>query len=231
VHELAVFAQRDGQSLIHVHAADWVAYQAACRTRRLRFPCCIRRLRGRSTWVTEHPAHNAAQQPDAPRNHQQPDHKTHNASEKVHHSSVCQTGCLAKPPQATVKRVYARRKGRVKRKGVISTGCGTNCFLPIWANSGQMNTKSFKYRLLRGSKQGKSPFQGKALDRLGRGCRASRKTPESDQCPCMGARLRGSESSHLPVDNSPPPQSTCGQQRGRNRSTCARTHFCRRPWA
>ena len=41
-----------------------------------------------------------------------------------------------------MRAVYARRKGPVKRKGVISRGCEANCALLFW-------TKRFKYKLTR----------------------------------------------------------------------------------
>src|SRR5580704_125134 len=137
VQKLAVFTQRDGQRLIHMHSTHGIPHQLARHARHLSFARHIRRC-WRSARIAEHPGDETAQQPGAPGNNEHPDQKTYNASEKVHHSSVCQTARFALTPQAALRRVYARRKGPVKRKGVISTGCGTNCLLSFWANCGKI---------------------------------------------------------------------------------------------
>jgi hypothetical protein len=63
---------------------------------------------------------------------------------------VCSTALFTKSHIAAVRGVYARRKGPVKRKGVISRGCEANCVLPFWAKQAQMNSNSIKYNYLRG---------------------------------------------------------------------------------
>jgi hypothetical protein len=89
--------------------------------------------------------------------------------------------------------VYARRKGPVKRKGVISMGCEMNCPLPFLANAGKSRTKSFQYNILRWPERLPFSFAGKTQNRLGKGRQTIRKMPESDPCPCMGAGLPGPE--------------------------------------
>jgi hypothetical protein len=40
-----------------------------------------------------------------------------------------------------VRGVYARRKGPVKRKGVISRGCEANCLVPFCENQAEISPK------------------------------------------------------------------------------------------
>ena len=54
-------------------------------------------------------------------------------------------------PILAVRAVYARRKGPVKRKGVISRGCEANCALLLWANQAQKLPNTFNYNELQGT--------------------------------------------------------------------------------
>jgi hypothetical protein len=85
MHELALCAKRDGESLINVHAAHGVADKPASHFGRLRRAGSIRGLMRGSRGVAKKPAHETAQKPHAPRNNQQPEQESCNASKKVRH--------------------------------------------------------------------------------------------------------------------------------------------------
>jgi len=99
VEKLTAFAQRNGKRRVHVHAANWIAYQPACRSRSRNPVRGLRRLRRRSPAIPEHTANDAAQEPHAPRNDEQPKQKSNDTSEKVHLDYCVLNGlfCLMAP--------------------------------------------------------------------------------------------------------------------------------------
>jgi hypothetical protein len=131
VQELLTLPERDRECFVHMHTTHGVAHQATCRSRRLdcrRAICGLVRSGGP---IPEHPSNQAAQEPHAPPNDEEPEQKTYEASKKRH--GIFGLGAtLQFPPGVPLRGVYARGKGRVKRKGVISRGCGANRILPFW---------------------------------------------------------------------------------------------------
>ncbi len=82
--QLAPFAQRNGTRLVHVHPANGIAHQPACRSRRRNPVRGIRGLLRRSLLIAKQPTDDAAQKSQTPGKDQQPEQKSHDASKKVH---------------------------------------------------------------------------------------------------------------------------------------------------
>jgi hypothetical protein len=218
VEKLVPFPQRNRKRLVHVHAAYRIAHQPACAGGSRNPGVGVRGLRRGSGLIPKHTADDTAQEPHAPGNDEQPEQKSHNAREKVHLNDCVLNGPFwLITPHSAVRAVYARRKGPVKRKGVISRGCEANCALLFW-------TKRFKYKLTRLVTTSYMKSAGIAP------CIASKvqihaltvghaltPPPESGQFPCRGAIHRGSGSSHLLADNFRRQRSKCDRRRGPSR--------------
>ena len=68
--------------------------------------------------------------------------------ENPSYRSVCLPATFAKCPNRAVRGVYARRKGPVKRKGVISRGCEANCQVSLWEIRHKSHSKCRNYNEL-----------------------------------------------------------------------------------
>ena len=145
--KLAPVPERNGTRFVHMHPTYRIAHQSA--RRRWNSDRVIGSLPAGDRVIPEHPADDAAQEPQSPGKDKQPKQKSHDASKKVHLNDCELNGrfCLITLEWA-VRAVYARRKGCVKRKGVISRGCEANCFLPAWGKTSQYSVKPFVYNEL-----------------------------------------------------------------------------------
>ena len=147
MHKPAPIPERNGTRFVDVHSTYRIAHQPA--RRRWNSDRVIGSKRASDRVIPEHAADEAAQQPQSPREDEQPKQKSHDASKKIHLNDCELNGrhWLITLDWA-VRGVYARRKGVVKRKGVISKGCEANCFLPDWEKTSQDPVKPFVYNEL-----------------------------------------------------------------------------------
>ena len=83
MQQLISFAHGNGECLIHMHAANRIAHQSPRETRRLWLTGCIRSLL-LVCGVLQQRAENAAKQPGAPGDYEQPKQKPEDARKKCH---------------------------------------------------------------------------------------------------------------------------------------------------
>jgi hypothetical protein len=84
VHQLALLAERNRKRFIHVHPANWVLDQPTGSTRSIDYRETSRVLLSSKLCLPNEPANNAAQQPHARREHQQPEEKPRDTSKNGH---------------------------------------------------------------------------------------------------------------------------------------------------
>jgi hypothetical protein len=84
VHQLASLAQRNGKRFIHMHAANGVLYQPPRCASRLGCGSVSQVLLRGKLGLPEQPANEAAQQPHAPGEYQQPEQEPRDTSKHGH---------------------------------------------------------------------------------------------------------------------------------------------------
>jgi len=127
VQELAAFAYRDGQRLVHVHPADRVSHQAPRSSGRLRRSRDILPPLRHGSSILQHPAEDVAKQPNAPRYNQHPKQKPHSPSKKCHGS---QNQALKQwnPPCPTQASVCKGKRGsQTKRRNFNGLRAASRC--------------------------------------------------------------------------------------------------------
>ncbi len=94
--KLAPFTKRNGERLVYMRAAHGIANQAARGNRSWNPGSGVSGLWPRSLHILEHTADDAAQEPQAPGKHKQPEQKSHHACQKVHLNDCVPNGsnCL-----------------------------------------------------------------------------------------------------------------------------------------